>query len=446
MEIGPIRYAPTEDGVSIAYRVVGDDPHTMIDLGVQPSHTETLLSLPVLRRNLEHADAYGIREVLYDQRGSGLSTRDVPEISLETMVADLDSIISVMQLDRVVLSARFLSSLVAISYAHSHPDRVDALILDGGFAYVGDIPGLNELVLMIEANWPVAARTIADITLPAAARSDPDMTEGLARYMREAADAPAAAATFRTGFFGDVRPLLDGVLAPTLVRHQQHARNVPESAAQELAVHIPNAELNMVGWDNPWPVSDSELDEAWELVSEFLDRVVGPGDAPQPAGSHSPFQTILFTDLESSTALTQRVGDEAAQEVLRGHNSAVRGALEAHDGREVKHTGDGIMASFPSAVSAVEASLAIQRELEGGEVRVRIGINAGEPVAEDDDLFGTAVQLAARITDRAEPGQVLVSRVVMDLCAGKTFEFTSAGDATMKGFDEPVALYAVRGS
>ena len=96
----------------------------------------------------------------------------------------------------------------------------------------------------------------------------------------------------------------------------------------------------------------------------------------------------------------------------------MRSALEANGGREVKHTGDGIMASFPSAVSAVEASLAIQREMAGGEVRVRIGLNAGEPIAEDDDLFGTAVQLAARITDRAEPGQVLVSRVVADLCAG----------------------------
>jgi adenylate cyclase len=68
---------------------------------------------------------------------------------------------------------------------------------------------------------------------------------------------------------------------------------------------------------------------------------------------------------------------------------------------------------------------------------------AGEPIAEDDDLFGTAVQLAARITDRAEPGQVLVSRVVRQLCAGKTFEFTSAGEATLKGFDEPVTLYEV---
>ncbi len=120
-----------------------------------------------------------------------------------------------------------------------------------------------------------------------------------------------------------------------------------------------------------------------------------------------------------------------------------RSARETDGGREVKHTGDGIMASFPSAVSAVQAALAMQRDLAGGEVRVRIGLNAGEPIAEDGDFFGTAVQLAARITDRAEPGQVLVSRVVADLCAGKGFEFTSVGDATMKGFDEPVALYEV---
>jgi adenylate cyclase len=92
----------------------------------------------------------------------------------------------------------------------------------------------------------------------------------------------------------------------------------------------------------------------------------------------------------------------------------------------------------------VQAGIAIQSEMAGGEVRMRVGINAGEPIAEDDDLFGTAVQLAARITDRAEPGQVLVSNVVRELCAGKTFEFASVGDATMKGFDEPVALYEVR--
>lgn len=103
------------------------------------------------------------------------------------------------------------------------------------------------------------------------------------------------------------------------------------------------------------------------------------------------------------------------------------------------------MAAFPSAVSAVGAALQIQRDLAGGEVVLRIGVNAGEPIAEEGDLFGTAVQLAARITDRAEPGQVLVSNVVRELCAGKTFEFASLGAVRLKGFDEAVTLYEVRG-
>ena len=101
----------------------------------------------------------------------------------------------------------------------------------------------------------------------------------------------------------------------------------------------------------------------------------------------------------------------------------------------------GIVRIRPAAVAA---SLQVQRDLAGGEVRVRIGINAGEPIAEEDDLFGASVQLAARVTDRAEPGQVLVSDVVRQLCTGKTFEFSPVGEATLKRFAEPVALFEVR--
>ncbi len=100
--------------------------------------------------------------------------------------------------------------------------------------------------------------------------------------------------------------------------------------------------------------------------------------------------------------------------------------------------------NIASTVSAVQAAQQIQRDLTGGEVRVRIGLNAGEPIAEDDDYFGTAVQLAARLCNRAEPGQVLVSNVVRELCAGKTITFSDAGEATLKGFEQPVRLFAVQ--
>jgi class 3 adenylate cyclase len=156
--------------------------------------------------------------------------------------------------------------------------------------------------------------------------------------------------------------------------------------------------------------------------------------------------------MEGSTSLTQRLGDAKAQELLRTHNSIIRDALKAHGGSEIKHTGDGIMASFASASGALECAIAIQRTLaernESAEapIRVRIGLNAGEPVAEESDLFGTAVQLAARVCAKAEPGQILVSNVVRELAAGKGFLFSDEGEVVLRGFEDPVRLYAVSAS
>jgi class 3 adenylate cyclase len=151
-----------------------------------------------------------------------------------------------------------------------------------------------------------------------------------------------------------------------------------------------------------------------------------------------------------STDMTQAKGDAAAQEVVRRHNGIVRQALAEFDGREVKHTGDGIMASFASTANAVDAAIAIQRAVAAHNatapaipVHLRIGINAGEPIQEEDDLFGTTVQLAARVCAKAEPEQVLCSNVVRELSQGKGRRFASLGEHDLKGFRDPVALYEV---
>jgi adenylate cyclase len=205
---------------------------------------------------------------------------------------------------------------------------------------------------------------------------------------------------------------------------------------RSLASDIPNAE---VAWceGGAYPYLDPGFDERLAMLERFL------GTIPSAPAPPSGFRTILFTDLESSTELTQRVGDAQAQRVVHGHNEAVRAALSNHGGTEVKHTGDGIMAAFGSAVGAVEAALTIQARLQNGEVRVRIGINAGEPISEDGDYFGSAVQLAARVCAEAEPGQVVATQVVRDLCRGKGFAFREIGQVTLKGFPEPERLFVV---
>ena len=161
--------------------------------------------------------------------------------------------------------------------------------------------------------------------------------------------------------------------------------------------------------------------------------------------------TIMFTDLEGSTAIHQTLGDVRAREILRRHDDMVRLAVNGRGGRVVKHTGDGLMACFSSSVAAVEAAVDIQRALTDGvdpqlesPLRVRIGMNAGEPVVEERDVFGIAVQVAARIVSVAAPGQILVSETVRDLASGHEIVFTDQGDVALKGFRQPFRLFEVR--
>ncbi len=161
-------------------------------------------------------------------------------------------------------------------------------------------------------------------------------------------------------------------------------------------------------------------------------------------------RTIVFTDIVGSTDTAQRLGDDAAMELLKAHNRIVREHLDSNRGREVKHTGDGIMASFSTVSEAIRCSLAVQDALgeRNGDpstqnLYVSIGLAAGEPIAEDEDLFGTAVNLAARVCDVAEAGDVLVTNVVKELSIGKNFEFEHVGEVALKGFPDPVLIARV---
>ena len=186
---------------------------------------------------------------------------------------------------------------------------------------------------------------------------------------------------------------------------------------------------------------------AFQAVSETLRRWTR---SPAAVAQLSGILTVMFTDLVGSTSMTSQMGDHGAQRIVRAHNAIVRSALAQHHGEEVKHTGDGIMASFANAAQAVRAAIRIQsdvtkqREGKGGlPLHIRIGLNAGDAVKEEDDLFGSAVQLAARVCDKAEADQVFVTNSVVDLSATQGFGFESRGAMAMKGIDEPVPVYEV---
>jgi class 3 adenylate cyclase len=194
----------------------------------------------------------------------------------------------------------------------------------------------------------------------------------------------------------------------------------------------------------------SEIIEVHEQqVIEYLGRISDPlGTSMTQPITESAFRTIVFTDIEGSTQLTRQLGDEGVMDVLRQHNDVVRSALKAHGGSEVKHTGDGIMASFSGVTTALESTILIQRSLhehnqqhDDAQVNVRVGLSAGEPVCDGGDLFGAAVIMARRICDAAEPGCIFTSNVVRELAIGKKFTFKDRGAAQLKGFEEPVLLH-----
>ncbi len=179
-------------------------------------------------------------------------------------------------------------------------------------------------------------------------------------------------------------------------------------------------------------------------VLRFLGRVNDPVDQTQAARA---FRSILFTDLQASTSLLQEVGETAYMALLDEHDLIIRRSLVASRGREVKHTGDGMMASFEDVANALECSLAIQDGFEARmsagarrELRVRIGIAAGEPVDHNDDLFGWTVNLASRICDASDPGHILTSDLVHEMGTDRGFSFGQGFDVELKGFG-PVRVF-----
>ena len=180
-----------------------------------------------------------------------------------------------------------------------------------------------------------------------------------------------------------------------------------------------------------------------DVVEQFLGPAFDPANA---TGGHlgGGFRAIMFTDIEGSTDLTRRIGDHAAVLLLLEHDRIIDAALDAHHGTRVKHTGDGVMASFLSVADAVGCAIAIQRGLRDRyasdpepAIRVRIGISAGEPVEHGGDLFGSTVNLAARLCSHAGAGHIVVSNAVRELAMGKQLPLRSPESVMLKGFDEP---------
>lgn len=179
-------------------------------------------------------------------------------------------------------------------------------------------------------------------------------------------------------------------------------------------------------------------------VVKFLGSVHEPVDASEIT---SPFRVIVFTDLVGSTQLLDQLGQAEYMVLLTEHDLVVRRSLISWRGREVKHTGDGFMVSFDKVDPALNWSLDVRDKFEArSDLDIRIGLDAGEPVDHNDDIFGAAVTMANRICNIAGAEQIYVSDVVRDLGVEQGFGFDKGKTQTLKGFSEPATIYELLSS
>ncbi|HXH20644.1 MAG TPA: adenylate/guanylate cyclase domain-containing protein [Dehalococcoidia bacterium] len=433
-----IQYARTKDGVSIAYYSSGTGFPLVVMPSLPVSHIEQELGIPEWRAWYEKLGR-GRRVIRYDARGTGLSDRGRIERDVDAMVADLEAVVDRLGLERFGLLSIFYAVPPAIAYAARHPERLSHLLLFCGFARFADLrsPQLAAVRSLLDRDWELYTETAAHLVL---GWSLGEPSRRFARFIRESVSPEAMAAIYAAGY--DVTDLLAGVQAPTLVQHRREISWLPLDLGRRLAAAIPDARLEVLeGSSIAHYLGDSDA------MLRGIDSFLGDRGEERPLDSVGGLQTIVFTDLRNHAEILRRLGDERGSQVLREHERITRESLRAHGGREVKSLGDGFMASFSSAQRALECAIDIQRQFDAWNreheeaLLVRIGVNAGEPIAEDDDLFGESVIAASRIASRAAGGEILVSNVVRELVAGKGFAFASRGEEVLRGFDDPGRIW-----
>jgi class 3 adenylate cyclase/pimeloyl-ACP methyl ester carboxylesterase len=421
-----IQYCTTSDGVSVAFYTVGEGPVLLVVHGMPSS------AAPITIERFGYLADAGFKIVGFDRRGFGHSQRGIDDFTLDKLVLDVEAVVDRAGFERVPVFAPMLGASVGATYAALHPERVSHLILFNPYVrgtVFWESPRSRAFKVLRETDWDTYVETVARFF-------SADPVSG-AEIVRASVNPDDQRRFMEATESHDATPYLSRVTCPTLVIHLAlpEPQDPGADEIRRVAAALPNCSL-VIAQDGA-----TVAGSAWSFIHGAAQP---PAKVAEPAGS--ALRTVLFTDLVGHTEMMSRLGDERGRDVLREHERITREVLKANGGTEVKTMGDGFMASFGSVTKAVECAIALQRafaEREGEPLNVRVGLNAGEPIEEDGDLFGATVILASRIAAKAGAGEILVADTVRGLCSGKGFLFADRGEFVAKGFEEPVRVSEV---
>jgi class 3 adenylate cyclase len=437
-----IQYTKTSDGVSIAFRTLGEGQPLVCVYTFPWSHIELEWQIPEVRR-WEGGLAERRKVIRYDHRGMGLSEHDVADFSIDGHIRDLEAVVDCLKVERFALFAGHRFGLVAIAYAARHPERLSHLILWCSSARVADFhqSPQNQLLFQLDKDWELFTETLAHMT---SGWSEGEVAHRRAAVLRESSTPDLVRRIFDATREWDVTSLLPEVKSPTLVLHRREFPQFRPDVASNLASRIPNARLVMLEGASAVPLL-GDTSAVLRTVHEFLADIELPLQA-EASSLPSGTAIILFADIVDSTALTERMGDTAFREKARELDKALRTVIRDNGGTPIegKLLGDGVLAVFTSARQAIEAALRCGLAGDEGGLPLHLGIHAGDVIREGDNVYGGAVNIASRISGLSAPGEVLVSETVRSLArtsAGVSFE--DRGEQALKGVGEPVRVWAV---
>jgi class 3 adenylate cyclase len=441
------RYAPTPDGAFVAYQVTGDGGTDLLAVFSHGISVEDQIDGPTCGPFIERLSAFA-RVIRFDRRGTGLSDpiARIDETTWEHWLDDAVAVLDAAGATTVtVLAADMPAGVVCMLLAASLPHRVGRLVLFNANARFrrdrdypwGLSPGEQEQFLeAIRDEWLHGAPPA--FAFPSLAQ-DAALAAWWRRARRRGMSPAVAMSVYRTGMASDLRSVLPSIRVPTLVLSRPMAGPDPDTMRHRVAYvvdHVPRARaVELEGADPVTYVGD------YEAVAREVEEFVTGSRSSSPVDR--ALATVMFTDLVGSTQHLSRIGDRAWRHRLDAHDAMIRAQLVAHRGREVKMTGDGVVATFDGPARAISCARAIVDEASALGLTVRAGLHTGEVELRGDDIGGLAVHIGARVAQSAGPAEVLVSRTVVDLVAGSGLRFEDRGEHELRGVDGVWRLFAV---
>ena len=434
---------------ALAYQVIGTGSEELVYLQSLVSNVEMNWAHPAMSGFLTEL-ARSRRVLVADARGMGCSERSSPrEVwPLEVIMEDIRVLLDAVGSSRATIMATQECAFAATMFAVTHPDRTSGLVLyeaAANWLWSPDTPWewtVDQWRAKADdvRSWSwSAARDDVRSTMPSMA-GDASFVDWWYRYVLLIASPGyfgAAAGLYRET---DIRPLLPSIQVPVLVMSRaEHPDPSWPQSSEYLANHIPGAQFRTLpGRDAPLWLGDTAA--VFSAIDRFLGTV-----AEERGDLERVVMTVLVTDMVDSTRTAERVGDHAWREMVERHHATVRVLLHRYRGTEVDTAGDGFLAAFDGPARAIRCAQAIRDSVAPIGIAVRAGLHTGEVGTIDRKIGGIALNIAARISSLAEPGEVLVSETVKDLVAGSGLTFESRGAHELKGLDDARNVYRVGG-